>query len=280
MTQILSALGTHSLALVVYPGLLTILVFGFAVEIAWTRITQGRWVLPSQLDGEGVGKGSPVRYKPSPVVATVALFTMLVAVQLAAPFNPVPSTERNVIVAAIVLAFTLWAELALTQEFMPAPGLLLVVQFCWLLAALGPAVQPESLRPQVLGNVLVTSLLPVKLASGFLYLLCLPALLRLWPLTPATDRRSQPRFDMVRALCWLAYCGLFTTLFFPPSADDALGILRFFGITLAVAALCIVAGVLMVRRGADAARGLYRRAVAPYALVVLAVVVISSFLLR
>src|SRR5450759_5150263 len=41
VTQILSALATHSLALAVYPGLLTILVFGFAAEIAWTRITQG-----------------------------------------------------------------------------------------------------------------------------------------------------------------------------------------------------------------------------------------------
>ncbi|MEA2655760.1 MAG: hypothetical protein QOI23_1125, partial [Chloroflexota bacterium] len=78
----------------------------------------------------------------------------------------------------------------------------------------------------------------------------------------------------------LPYCGLFTTLFFPPSADDLLGVLRFFAITLGVAALCIVAGALMVRRGADVARGLYRRAVAPYAAAVLALVVVTSFLMR
>jgi len=267
VTQILSAIATHSLALVVYPGLVTIVAFGLVAEIAWTRVRHGAWVLPA-------------RERPSVVVATVALFAMLVAVQLAAPFNPLPSAERNVIVAAIVLAFTLWAELALSVDFVPAPGLLLVIQFCWLLAVLGPAVQPESLRPQVLGNVLVSSLLPVKIASGFLYLLCLPALLRLWPLTQPSDRRLRPRLDTVRALCWLPYCGLFTTLFFPPSADDALGVLRFFAITLAVALLCLVAGMLLVRRGAVAARGLYRRAVAPYAVVVLAVVVITSFLLR
>jgi hypothetical protein len=267
VTQILSALATHSLAMVVYPGLLTIIVFGFAAEIAWARIAQGQWILPA-------------RERPSPVVATVALFSMLVAVQLAAPFNPVPSAERNVIVAAIVLAFTLWAELALTQEFVPVPGLLLVIQFCWLLAVLGPAVQPESMRPQVLGNVLVSSLLPVKVASGFLFLLCVPALMKLWPLTPPGDRRSRPRFETVRALCWLPYCGLFTTLFFPPSADDALGVLRFVGITLAVAVLWILAGALMLRRGAEAARGLYRRAVAPYAVLVLAVVLITTFLMR
>ena len=269
MTQILSALATHAVALVLYPGLLTLVIFGFAAEVAWARVAHGSWVLPSS-----------VREVRSPVVATVALFAVLVAVQLAAPLNPVPSVERNVIVAAIVLAFTVWAELALTVEFVPAPGLLLVIQFCWLLAVLGPAVEPESLRPQVLGNVLVSSLLPVKLASGFLYLLCLPALLRLWPITPPGDRRTRPRFDVLRALSWFPYCGLFATLFFPPSADDVLGLLRFFGITLGVAALGMVAGALMLRRGVDVARGLYRRAVAPYALLVLALVVVTSFLMK
>ena len=267
--QILAALATHTVALVLYPGLLTMAIFGVAAEVAWTRIANGHWVLPAA-----------VRDLRSPVVATVALFAVLAAVQLAAPFNPVPSVERNVIVAAMVLAFTVWAELALTMEFVPAPGLLLVIQFCWLLAVLGPAVQPESLRPQVLGNVLVSSLLPVKLASGFLYLLCLPALLGLWPQTQPGDRRSRPRFDAVRALCWLPYCGLFTTLFFPPSADDVLGLLRFFGISLAIAVLGIAAGALMLRRGVETAGGLYRRAVAPYALLVLVLVVVTSFLMK
>jgi hypothetical protein len=267
MSQVLAALASHSLALVVYPGLVTIAAFGAVAEVAWARLRHGVWVTPG-------------RELPSPVAATVALLCMLVAVQLAAPFNPVPSVERNVIVAAVVLAFTIWVELALTTDVLPAPGLLLVVQFCWLVAVLGPAVQPESLRPQVLGNVLVSSLLPVKVGTGFLYLLCLPALLRLWPLTGAADRRSLPRFDTLRALSWLPYCGLFTTLFFPPSGDDLLGLLRFFAISLGVAALCIVAGWLMVRRGADAARGLYGRAVAPYAAVVLVVVVVTSFLMR
>jgi hypothetical protein len=267
MTQILAALATHSLALVVYPGLLTMAAFGMVAEIAWARLRHAVWVLPG-------------REVPSPVAATVALLGMLVAVQLAAPFNPVPSAERNVIVAAVVLALTIWVELALTTDVLPSPGLLLLVQFCWLLAVLGPAVQPESLRPQVLGNELVSSLLPVKVAGGFLYLLCLPALLRLWPLTGPADRRSLPRFDTLRALCWLPYCGLFATLFFPPSADDLLGIFRFFAISLGVAVVCMVAGGLMARRGADAARGLYRRAVAPYAAVVLVLVVITSFLMR
>jgi hypothetical protein len=90
----------------------------------------------------------------------------------------------------------------------------------------------------------------------------------------------RPRFDTVRALCWLPYCGLFTTLFFPPSADDALGVLRFFGITLGVAGLSVIAGVVMARRGAETALGLYRRAVPPYAVLVLVVIVITSLLMR
>jgi hypothetical protein len=269
VSQVLSALATHSAALVLYPGLLTVALFGGVVEIAWVRISQGGWALQDL-----------ARLRPSPVLATVALCSILAAVQLAAPFNPVPSDERNLIVVAIALAFTAWAALALTIELVPAPGLMLVIQFCWLLAVLGPAVEPQSLRPQVLGNVLVPALLPLKVASGFLYLLCLPALLRLWPVPAPGDRRVSSRLDLVRGLCWFPYCGLFTTLFFPPAADDVGGALRFFGLTLGVAALSVLAGMLMRRRGIEVARGLYYRAVAPYAALVLALVVVTSFLLR
>jgi len=269
MTQILAALATHTLALIVYPGLLATVVFGGVAEVAWTRITTGGWTWPDL-----------PRRRPTPVLATVLLCSSLAAVQMAAPFNPVPSEERSVVVAAVVLAFTAWAELALTVELVAEPRLLLVVQVCWLLAVLGPAVQPESLRPQVLGNVLVPALLPLKVASGALYVLCLPALLRLWPFAPPGDRRSQRRLDAARVLCWFPYCGLFTTLFFPPSTDDLLGLARFFGITVVVGIALIGAGVLMQRRGAAVARRLYMRAIAPYALLVLVVVIATSFAMR
>src|ERR1700730_797528 len=218
--SILTALATHTWALVVYPGLLATLVFGGVAEIAWTRITTGGWMWPD-----------PPRRRPTPVLATVLVCSILAAVQLAVPFNPMPSEERSVVVAAIALAFTVWAELALTVELVAEPRLLLIVQFCWLLAVLGPAVQPETLRPHVLGNMLVPALLPLKIACGALYLLCLPALLRLWPFAPPGDRRTRRRVDAARALCWFPYCGLFTTLFFSPPGDDLAGLLRFFGVT-------------------------------------------------
>ena len=267
MIQLLVSIASHALALLVYPGLLTIVAFGALVEPAWMRLSTGEWArLP--------------RRRPTPVVATVAVCSVVAAVQLAAPLNPVPGDERSVVLAAVVLAFTAWAELALTVEFVAAPGLLLIVQVCWLLAVLGPAVQPESLRPQVLGNLLVPGLLPVKIACAFLYLLCLPALLKLWPFTPPADKRTRQRLDAGRALCWFPYCGLFTTLYVPPSSDDLTGLLRFFAITFGVAAVLIVLGLVVRRRGAEAARGLYTRAIPPFAMLVLAIVVVTSILAR
>ena len=268
MIQTLLGIATHSAALLLYPGLAAMLAFGLLVELAWRRLSGGRWD-PPELP----------RRRPTPAVATVLLCSVLASVQMAAPFNPMPGDERSVVLATIGLAFTAWAVLALTVEFVAEPGLLIVIQVCWLLAALGPAVQPESLRPQVLGNVLVPALLPVKIACAFLYVLCMPALLRLWPLAAPGERRGRPRLDG-RVLTWLPYCGLFTTLFIPPSPDDVAGVLRFFGITFAVAAVAIAMGLLVHRRGAAPARGLYARAVTPYAGLVLAVVIATSVLMR
>ncbi len=269
MIQALLSIATHSFALLIYPGLLARVAAGSLVELIWQRVSRRRWQAPE-----------PPRRRLTPVLATVALGAVLAAVQLAAPFNLVPGDERSAVLAAIGLAFTAWAELALTVEFVAAPGLLLMVQLCWLLAVLGPAVQPESLRPQVLGNMLVPGLLPVKVACAFLYLLSLPALLRLWPLTPAGERRERRRLDGVRILTWFPYSGLFTTLFLPPSPDDIGGVARFLGVTLLVALVAMGLGLLLRLRGAAGVRALYTRGVAPFAALVALMVVLTSVLLR
>ena len=269
MIQFLAQLATHSAALLLYPGLVTMAVFGSAAESIWVRVSEKRWVLPEL-----------PWHRPSAVLATVALASMLASVQLSAPFNPVPADERNLIVAAIALGLTVWAELALGIELFSEPGLLLVVQCCWLVAVLGPAVEPQSLRPQVLGAVLVPSLLPLKVASGALYLLCLPALLKQWPLARPGERRARLRLDAMRVLCWWPYCGLFATLFFPPAPADLLGLAQFLGLSLAAGAFCVLAGWFLGRRGAAPARAVYRRAIAPFAGLVLGLVVLTSLLLR
>ena len=269
MTQLLQAIAVHAIALVAYPGFLAVIAFGIPIEIAWTAVIRRGTVLPN------------VRLqRPPSVQVVVAVLAILAAVQVSAPFNAMPLPERNLIIAAAAIGFTAWSELALEPALVAQPGLLVVIQCCWLLAVLGPAVEPQSLRPQVLGNVLVPALLPVKIACGFLYLLCLPALLRLWPVAAPADRRARPRFNATRALVWFPYCALFTTLFFPPAPDDAIGVLRFFGITIAVAAGCMLGGSLLARRGADRARGLYSRAVPPYALLVLLLIAGTVILAR
>ena len=269
MIQLLLGIGAHAAALLFYPGLATMAAFGAVVELARMRLSRRVWEWPEL-----------PRRRPTPVVATVALCAVVAAVQTSAPFNPVAGDERSVVLAAVALTFTAWAELALTVEFVAEPGLLLIVQVCWLLAVLGPAVQPESLRPQVLGNVVVPGLLPVKIACAFLYLLCLPALLRLWPFTPPADKRVRQRLDAGRVLTWFPYCGLFTTLFVTPSTDDVVGLLRFFGVTLAVGAVVVGFSVFLRWRGSATARGLYTRAIAPFAGLVLLIVVVTSTLLR
>src|SRR5438445_12060058 len=158
MTQILGQLATHIAALLLYPGLLTVVLFGTVVEAVWVRISEHRWVMPE------------VRWhRPSAVLATVAIASMLASVQMSAPFNLVPSEERNLIIAAVALGLAAWVELAPGIELFGEPGLLLLVQFFWLVAVLGPAVEPQSLRPQVLGAVRFPQLLPLKMPAGIRY---------------------------------------------------------------------------------------------------------------
>ena len=269
MTAVLAQVASHALALLAYPGLFTLAIFGLAVEAIWSALSGGAQLLPS-----------PGRARPPIVQVAVALLAMLAAVEVAAPFNPVPPSERNLVVAVAAIGFTAWAELALDPELVAHPGVLLVVQACWLLSVLGPAIEPETLRPQVLGNVVVSSLLPVKVACGFLYLLCLPALLRLWPLAPPANRRARPRFNVTRALAWFPYCALFATLFGPPQSDDLAGLLRFLALTAGAAVVTVGGALLLARRGADRARGLYSRVVPPYSALVLGLVVVTLILMR
>lgn len=269
MTQLLSSAAADTLALLVYPGLLAIALFGLVIELAWSLVA-----------GQAMVRPDIHRRRPLTVQVIVALLAMLAAAQFAAPFNPVAPADRNLVIAAIAIGFTAWAELALDPELLARPGLVLVVQACWLLAVLGPAVEPESLRPQVLGNVLVPALLPVKVAAGILYLLCLPALMGLWPVERPADRRARPRFNVTRTVLWFAYSGLFTTIFFPPSTDDLVGVVRYFAITFMAALLCVLAGGLLARRGAERARGLYVRAVAPYSGLLLVLIVVTLVLTR
>jgi hypothetical protein len=233
-----TVLGLHVLALVVYPGALAALAFGLVAEMA------AAWAL------DGVGPRAALRSllavsrkaagrMPGPVLLA-ALLDVLAATQLAVPFNPVPPVERSLLVAVIALAAATW--LGWTAPWSAtAARRELVVQACWLVALLAPALVSQTLRPQALGAVVVPSELPLKVLSALLALLCLPVLLRLAP-------DAEEEAAAARLLAWLPLCGLLTSVFAPPGGDDAGSLLRFAGITLGVAAAATGLAALAARR--------------------------------
>jgi hypothetical protein len=258
----------HVLALLVYPGLLLTLLVGAAAEVA-VALVVGRAGVRAALQAPFVRLRRAVE---RPRLLAVPLLAILAATQLAAPFNPVPPVERNLLVAAISLAAATW--LVWTRSWSTdGARRTLGAQVCWLVALMAPALVSESLRPQALGAIVVPAALPLKFSAGLLMLLCLPVLLRL--LEP--DAAEPPGDAGVgRMLLWLPLCGLFVSLFLPPGADDAGSLLRFLGATLATAAVAIAPAAVIVR--ANGGRVLHPLLLPSFALVVLAIAAVTSVL--
>jgi len=141
-----SDLALHLLALVLYPGALAALAFGVAAEIAaaWALDRVGpRAALRSLLAVSGDAAGR----LPGPVLLA-ALLAVLAATQLAVPFNPVSPVERSLLVAVVALAAASW--LGWTPAWSaPAARRQLVVQACWLVALLAPALVAQTHRTRL-----------------------------------------------------------------------------------------------------------------------------------
>jgi len=259
-----SAIGLHLLALLVYPGVLLILIVGFLAELA-AGLALGRAGMRAAISGPAV----QVRNATAgswPLLLAAALLTALAATQLAAPANPLAPLERNLLVAAFSLAATMWLCWAWAWSASGARSAL-VVQACWLLALLSPALLSETLRPQVLGGVAVPAQLPLKAMSGLLYLVCLPLLL-----LPAGD------FAAPRILLWMPFCGLGVSVFLPPAADDVGGALRFVGATLGLALVTIAVAAFLRQPLAAGLRPLCLRVALVLAGLVLVVAVVTAAL--
>ena len=261
-------LALHVLALLVYPGGLLLIAMGVLAEAAAGVVLGGagpRAALTGharRLAGVAVREGSGLRL-------AVPLLAALAATQLAAPLNPVSPVERNLLVAAIALAAASW--LGWSRDWAPAGArLTLLVQLCWLVAVLTPALLSETLRPQALGAVVVPADLPVKVAAAVLALACLPALLRLPPAWP--DEEAM----LVRPLLWLPLCGLYASLVLPPGGEDLAGAARFVAATLVLAGAAIWLAALAVR--VPALARLYPRLLPVLAVAVLALAAITAFL--
>ncbi len=280
----------HVAALLFYPGLLAAVAIGLAAEVgsAWAFVPERgfRGALRVSLSA------LRPRIRPMPALAAAAAVLALVAAtELAAPFSPVSAPERSALVAAAALVGAGWLTWGWGWGHRALDlSLVLAVQAAWLIAVLLPAVVPETLSPDVLGSQVFPAQLGLKIASGALYLACLPPLLQLIPEaapqgSPGAAAQSPPDaetagFSWVRALLWVPYCGLFASLFFPPSADDLAGLVRFAGLTAGAAAITVALAGTLARRPAGVTRLLYRRLALPFAAFTVLVAILTVSLQR
>ena len=216
-------LARDAAALLLYPGLLTVALTGLLGELAQGAITRSAGAAAEALR-------PLVRRPPTTAIAAAALGG-LAAVQLTAPYSPLDSGDRNLLVAVFATAAVAW--LAWAWEPAQDGGRLFIALAGWLVALLIPAVLAQDLRPQALGSLAVDALLPAKAAAAALYLLALPAIVGLLG-------RGRPAPQ--RIWLWLPSAGLFPSVFLPPAGDDAAGLLRFFAVAASVTLLTLVLG--------------------------------------
>jgi hypothetical protein len=282
-------IGQHGIGLLVYPGLLACVLLGLLLEIgsAWWLVRERGGIIPAarrvvaRLQPSGERGGFPAFSVGAGLLALVA------ALQLALPYNPVPSADRNLLVAAVSLlgsAWLLWTWGWTRGEL--EPRLMLVVQLCWIVALLVPAIEPQTLKPQTIGNIQLDPFLPVKVASALLYLMCLPALLQLIPESapqgvPGGAGRRPPGlegsgFSALRLLLWLPYCGLFVSLFFSFGGDDPLDLLRYLGLVAGAAAIGVAIAVNLIYRGAVFTSRFVDLVIVPFTLITLGLGMLSA----
>jgi hypothetical protein len=282
-------IGQHGIGLLLFPGLLACAALGLLLEVAsaWWMVPERGGILPA-------ARRVITRFRPTgerggfPVFSAGAgLLALVAALQLAIPYNPVPSGDRNLLVAAMGLAGSAW--LLWTWGWSRGelePRLMVLVQLCWLVALLVPAIEPQTLKPQTLGNIQLTPVLPVKVAAALLYLMCLPALLHLIPESapqgvPGGAGRRPPGlegsgFSALRLLLWLPYCGLFVSLFFPVGGDDTVDLLRFLGLVAGTAAIGVAISVNLIYRGAAFTSRFVSLVMVPFAFITLGLGMLSA----
>jgi hypothetical protein len=282
-------IGQHGIGLLLFPGLLACAALGLLLEVAsaWWMVPERGGILPA-------ARRVITRFRPTgerggfPVFSAGAgLLALVAALQLAIPYNPVPSADRNLLVAAMGLvgsAWLLWTWGWGRGEL--EPRLMVLVQLCWLVALLVPAIEPQTLKPQTLGNIQLTPVLPVKVAAALLYLTCLPALLQLIPESapqgvPGGAGRRPPGlegsgFSALRTLLWLPYCGLFVSLFFPVGGDNTVDLLRFLGLVAGTAAIGVAISVNLIYRGAAFTSRFVNLVMVPFAWITLGLGMLSA----
>jgi hypothetical protein len=207
-----AALGA-ALAYLVYPGLATVFALGLL----------GEWA-----NGRALPVVRPLLRRPPLLVVLAALLSALAAAQLGAPFNPLASGDRNLLVAAVAVGAG--AALGLDAGWARRTPVLMPALAGWTASLLVPAVLAQDLHPGVLASLALGPALPLKVASALLYLLAGGALL-------------EAAGQEVRQWLWLPVAGLFASVFVPAPGDDAAGLFAFFAATLGALAVMLALGL-------------------------------------
>jgi hypothetical protein len=253
----------QAIALLLFPGALSILVFGLVVE-------GGARALLGAPDGRGLLRHarSGLR-RVAPAAGGAVVLLALGATQVAVPLSPVPASEHTVFIALGALGAGGWLLWMLAGADAAAGRLLLLGQVVWVLAVLGPALGAGSLIPaQVEGNTLPLDVVERSVAA-VAYLAALPALLLLCE----PEEQFSVGAQVVRLLSWAPQTALFASLVLPTLRDNAAGVLLF---ALICVGACLVAALVAIplRRYPELRRRAY-----PQLLVGLAVLVVALALL-
>lgn len=246
-------IGLQLLALLAYPGALLTGAVGVLCEVGNGVLLYGRAgareALRRALRALRDLSGEPVGW-------LVWLFASLAACGASVPLAPVASTDGNLLLSVLALAVAIWLDRIASPGEEGKGRRLLLGQLCWLVALFAPALASSSLRPQSLGAVAVPALIPVKVLSGLLGLLCLPLLLGLvpepvagWPAPRSWAHGPEAVGAAVRLrmALWLPACGLLVSVEVPPPSPDPAGALRFLAVVIGTAAV-VASSVAVARR--------------------------------
>jgi hypothetical protein len=212
-----SQLAPAVVALVLYPGLVAVLAVGVV----------GDWA-----DGRGFPDFRRFARRPPLTLLAAALLAALAAAQSGAPFNPVGSVDRNVLVAVIAVATA--AGLGLDAGWGRRAPVLTLGLGAWTVALLVPAVLAQDVHPGVLASLAFGPAIVLKGGAAVVYL-------------GGGATFVQAAGADVRRWLWFPVAGLFASVFVPAPGDDAAGLLEFSGATLAALAVLLALG-LAIRR--------------------------------
>lgn len=223
----------HVAALLVYPGGLAALAAGLLAEGVAGRLAPAvSWT----------GWPASGHFRPRRVSALSwfgGLLALLAAVEAGFPLAPLPAAETSILVAGVAICAAGWAAWAWGGGSDAAWTL--GVQVAWMIALVTPGIVPQDLRPTTLGALTVPALLPLRVCSAVVYVVCLPYLLQLATPAPGESAAGRSSGGPIRLLLWLPLCGLFAAAYFPPPTSWLTTAL-FFAIAAAMGLVSVVLG--------------------------------------